>query len=174
MAKRLVELHGGTIRAASAGAGKGATFTVALPAIEQPAAAAAGSAGAPAAHAGARRILLIEDNRDARDTLAALLRLSGHDVRTAQNGAEGIEIAASSALDFILVDIGLPDIDGYEVARRLRSDPSARQARLLAITGYGRQEDRRRALAAGFDEHVAKPVELPALEAILRTFAAAA
>ena len=173
MAKRLVELHGGTIRAASAGAGKGATFTVALPAMEQPVSAAGAMAAAPPGQAGARRILVIEDNRDARDSLAALLRLHGHEVHTAQNGAEGIAMARSGALDFVLVDIGLPDIDGYEVARRLR-EHAGRGLRLVALTGYGRQEDRRRALAAGFDEHLAKPVELGALEALLRAFAAAA
>jgi CheY-like chemotaxis protein len=171
MAKRLVELHGGSIRAASAGAGRGATFTVALPAIEQPLGA---GAAAPAGEVGARRVLIIEDNRDARESLAALLRLAGHDVHTAQSGTEGIELACSAALDFVLVDIGLPDLDGYEVARRLRSHPATRRVRLVALTGYGRQEDRRRALAAGFDEHLAKPVELGSLETLLRSFAAAA
>ena len=172
MVKRLVELHGGTIRAASDGPGKGATFAVMLPAIEAPARLAV----APAAPAAARRrrILVIEDNADARESLAALLRLSGHEVSTAHGALEGIEQAFGSAPEVMLVDIGLPDLDGYELARRLRRNPALRRTRLVALTGYGTQEDRRRALAAGFDEHLAKPVELEALEALLRSFPAAA
>jgi len=141
--------------------------------MEEPVGAGAGKA-APVGEGGPRRVLIIEDNRDARESLAALLRLAGHEVRAAQSGTEGIELARSAALDFVLVDIGLPDIDGYEVARRLRSHPAMRRVRLVALTGYGREEDRRRALAAGFDEHLAKPVELRSLETLLRSFAAAA
>ena len=172
MAKRLVELHGGTIRAASAGAGRGAAITVELAAIAPPALHAA-EKPAPAP-AGPRRVLVIEDNADGRETLAALLRLGGHEVHAAENGARGLEAAARVRPHLALVDIGLPDIDGYEVARRLRHDPATRGARLVALTGYGMAEDRRRALAAGFDEHLAKPVELDALEALLRSLPAAA
>ena len=114
-----------------------------------------------------RRILLIEDDDDARDSMAELLRLDGHDVKVASSGNDGVTSASSSAPEFVLVDIGLPDIDGYEVARRLRSNPATSRLRLVAVTGYGTQEDRRSALAAGFDEHLAKPVALDLLKAIL-------
>jgi signal transduction histidine kinase/CheY-like chemotaxis protein len=172
MAKRLVELHEGTIRAASAGPGRGATITVELPATEAPALRAADKP-APAAPA-PRRVLVIEDNADGRETLAALLRLWGHEVHGAEDGARGLEAAARLRPQLALVDIGLPDIDGYEIARRLRADPAMRGMRLVALTGYGMAEDRRRALAAGFDEHLAKPVEPSALEALLRSLPAAA
>jgi len=95
-------------------------------------------------------------------------------VHEAESGAEGLRMALSVAPDVALVDIGLPDLDGYEVARRLREDPATRHIRLVALTGYGTVEDRRRALAAGFDEHLAKPVELASLEALLRSLPAAA
>jgi signal transduction histidine kinase/CheY-like chemotaxis protein len=172
MAKRLVELHGGSIAAASAGAGHGAIFTVTLPAIERPAihTPVPQSDSPPVA----RRILLVEDNADGRESLVSLLRLNGHEVHAAENGAQGIELATSVAPELMLVDIGLPDIDGYEVARRLKSNPATAPLRLVALTGYGTHEDRRRTLAAGFDEHLVKPVELDVLEALLRSLPIAA
>ena len=115
-----------------------------------------------------RRILLIEDDDDARDSMAELLRLDGHDVKVASNGNDGVTSASSSSPEVVLIDIGLPDIDGYEVARRLRSNPTTARLRLVAVTGYGTQEDRKRALAAGFDEHLAKPVEPDELDALLQ------
>jgi signal transduction histidine kinase/ActR/RegA family two-component response regulator len=166
MVKRLVELHDGTIRAASGGADKGAQFTVELPAIERPEDLALVTPHAPT-KAIARRILIVEDDDDARYTLAALLRLGGHEVFAAENGSDGVAMAASLLPDVALVDIGLPDLDGYELARRLRSNQATSRVALVALTGYGTQEDRRAALAAGFDEHLAKPVELEALEAVL-------
>jgi len=114
-----------------------------------------------------RRILIIEDDEDARDSLADLLRLDGHHVTVAGNGADGVASASASTLDFVLVDIGLHDIDGYEVARRLRANSATSRLRLIAVTGYGTQEDRRSALAAGFDEHLAKPVALESLRTLL-------
>jgi CheY-like chemotaxis protein len=108
----------------------------------------------------------VEDNADARASLAALLRTKGYDVATAENGTQGIAMAETDPPDFALIDIGLPDVDGYEVARRLKSLSPDRRPALVAITGYGTREDRRRALAAGFDEHLAKPVELHALESV--------
>jgi signal transduction histidine kinase/ActR/RegA family two-component response regulator len=171
LARRLVEMNDGTIRATSAGRGQGATFTVSLPAIERPA-VADGSAATPLPAAGASRprprILIVEDNPDARESLALLLRLERHEVQTAENGERGLALARAGTADIVLLDIGLPDVDGYEIARRLKADPATRHLWLLAVTGYGTQDDRRRALAAGFDEHLAKPVEPDELEAILQ------
>ncbi len=165
MVKRLVELHGGTVQAKSEGTNHGATFTIELPAIGRPEPISeVSSMTSTAMH---RRILIIEDDDDARDSLAELLRLDGHHVTVASTGAEGVTSASSSTPEFVLVDIGLPDIDGYEVARRLRSNPATSRMRLVAVTGYGTQEDRRSALAAGFDEHLAKPVALELLKAML-------
>ena len=173
MVKRLVELHGGTVHARSDGPNHGATFTVELPAIERPQALAAG--GTPVTlKARPRRVLIIEDDDDARETLAELLRLGGHQVSVARSGVEGVALAGSLAPEFVLIDIGLPDIDGYEVARRLRNNPATASLRLIAVTGYGMQEDRRAALAAGFNEHLAKPVELESLRTLLSEPAAAA
>jgi CheY-like chemotaxis protein len=173
LARRLVELNGGEIGAASEGRGRGATFTVRLPAIEPPAATdAAAVARADAAGPAPPRVLIIEDNDDARESLAWLLRQKGHEVRTAATGQDGLAQARAGSADIVLLDIGLPDIDGYEVARQLKADAATRHLWLLAVTGYGTEEDRRRALAAGFDEHVAKPVEPDELEALLEQHAA--
>ena len=167
LAKHLVDLHGGGIHAASEGVGKGARFIVQLPAIDPPAASPMPLPGK--ADARTRRVLLVEDNRDARESLAVLLRLDGHDVHEAANGVDGIAAAVATTPDIALVDIGLPDIDGYEVSRRLRSNPATAGIFLVALTGYGSQEDRGRALASGFDEHLVKPADLQALEALLRS-----
>jgi signal transduction histidine kinase len=165
MVQRLVDLHDGTVHATSDGVNHGATFTIELPTIERP--AAVSEVNSTAATAMPRRILIIEDDEDARDSLAELLRLDGHNVAVAGNGADGVASATASTPEFVLVDIGLPDIDGYEVARRLRDNPATSHLRLIAVTGYGTQEDRRSALAAGFDEHLAKPVGLESLRALL-------
>lgn len=165
MVKRLVELHGGTVRAKSDGPNSGATFTVELPAIDRPEAIAVTSTADKIA--APRQVVIIEDDDDARDTLAELLRLDSHHVSVARNGTEGVQLVHSSAPEFVLVDIGLPDINGYEVARRLRSDPATSHLQLIAVTGYGTQEDRRAALAAGFNEHLAKPIELAFLKSLL-------
>jgi len=166
LVQRLVMLHGGTVTAYSEGAGKGSCFTVQLPL-----AASAGGAGRalPPRPAGgnACRVLLVEDNEDNRQTLAAVLSIYGFQVTEASDGHLGVRAATAERPDVAVVDIGLPGIDGYEVARRLRAAPETRHIRLIAVTGYGQAEDRERALAAGFDAHLIKPVE-PArlLEAI--------
>jgi signal transduction histidine kinase/CheY-like chemotaxis protein len=165
MAKRLVELHDGTIAALSSGPGGGASFIAEFPLIDRPAEAPA-ARDEPGRRAVPARVLVVEDNADARASLAALLRTKGYDVATAENGTQGIAMAETDPPDFALIDIGLPDVDGYEVARRLKSLSPDRRPALVAITGYGTREDRRRALAAGFDEHLAKPVELHALESV--------
>ena len=156
LVKRLTEMHGGTVSASSAGPGKGAIFTVKLPAVLPPQ-----QRSAPldkAAGPRAQYILIIEDNDDTRQMLHETLVFSGHDVREARDGASGLALAAEAQPDVALIDIGLPDLDGYEVARRLRAAPGGRRMGLIAITGYGQPEDQRRAYEAGFDAHLTKPV----------------
>ena len=127
-----------------------------LPAVDAPARARTEpEASAPVAP---RRVLIVEDNDDARAMLHEALAFSGHDVREARDGASGLALAAQSPPEIALIDIGLPDLDGYEVARRLRAAPGGRRMGLIAITGYGQAEDQRRAYEAGFDAHLTKPV----------------
>ena len=150
---RIVALHGGAISAQSEGAGRGSTFTVRLPRAEAPNAEARGSAAGQSAR---RRVLIIEDEPDARDALRLLLEMDGHDVELAADGSEGLSKLADWRPEVALVDVGLPGLDGYEVARRARSFGMA--GRLVALTGYGQTRDRERARAAGFDLHLVKPV----------------
>ncbi|HTO96634.1 MAG TPA: ATP-binding protein [Myxococcales bacterium] len=155
MVKRLAEMHGGAAAISSGGPGQGTTVTVQLPALER----AAAQPAPPAAPAGgSRRILIIEDNDDAREMLRESLSLSGHEVRDARDGKSGLALAAQSAPEVALIDIGLPDMDGYEVARRLRSSLDGGVV-LVALTGYGQVEDVRRSAEAGFDAHLTKPVD---------------
>jgi len=162
LVRRLVELHGGTVSASSPGNSGGSTFEIRLPRAEA-AAAADTPAHAPVPEAGKPKVLLIEDNDDGREMMATMLASFGYPVLQASDGLEGVRLACAERPDVALVDIGLPGIDGYEVARRLRQDPSARAIRLIALTGYGLEEDQRRVLEAGFDLHLVKPVELHAL-----------
>jgi PAS domain S-box-containing protein len=158
LVRGLVELHGGEVQAASAGPGHGAEFTARLPAEPEPLALAQ----APTPGGGAAkplRILVVEDNRDAADSLCLLLRLRGHEVTVAYSGPAGVQAAASWHPDAVLCDIGLPGLDGYGVAGALRRDPATAAARMIAVTGYGRDDDRRRSREAGFDHHLTKPVE---------------
>jgi signal transduction histidine kinase len=164
LVKRLVELHGGEVSAVSEGEDRGAAFAIRLPAVLGP---AEPSSPAGAARQVPRSVLLVEDNDDARQMLEAALASSGHDVRTARDGASGVALAAASPPDVALIDIGLPDMDGYEVARLIRSGPRGRAVSLVAITGYGRPEDHERAFAAGFDAHLTKPVTLDRLRQAL-------
>jgi PAS domain S-box-containing protein len=156
--KRLVELHEGTVSVDSAGSGRGSEFIVGLPlAARAPAAKAA-----PVLPAGAPRIrkdlLVVDDNRDAANTLAALLETMGHEVRTAYCGSDAISLAVEQPPDAVFLDIGLPGLNGYDVARTLRAAPTMARTRLIAFTGYGHDEDRRRVHEAGFDHHLVKPV----------------
>jgi two-component system CheB/CheR fusion protein len=158
LVKRLVELHGGTVGARSDGRGQGSEFIVRLPVVEH---------GARSAHAKpqlgdrhqTRRILVVDDNADGLETLAMLLELSGHEVRTASDGPGALTAASEFRPDVILLDIGLPGMDGYEVAGRLRTDPALRGVRLIALTGWGQDTDRERSRGAGFDLHLVKPVD---------------
>lgn len=168
LVQRLVMLHGGTVTAHSEGAGKGSTFTVQLPLAADAGGAGSLATARPEQNKGCR-VLLVEDNEDNRQTLAAVLGIYGHTVTEAVDGSEGLQMASSNPPDVAVVDIGLPGIDGYELARRLRAEPATSRVRLIAVTGYGQAEDRARALEAGFDAHLVKPVE-PArlLETIAR------
>ncbi len=166
LARRLVELHGGTIRATSSGvAGQGSTFTVTLPIV------AATVADAPDATAGegqraGLRVLVVDDNRDAADTLGELLVTLGHDAVVVHDGPAALTAAADEAPDLVLLDIGLPGLTGYDVARSLRQRHGA-AVTIVALTGYGQEEDRRRAREAGFDQHLIKPLDLGALDRLL-------
>jgi CheY-like chemotaxis protein len=171
LVRRLVELHGGRVSAYSRGEGQGSTFTVSLPLLMLPAPEpAAPPLPAPPARApglaGARRVLVVEDNRDGAETMAALMEMMGADVRIAHDGPEALRLAQVQLPHLILLDIGLPGIDGYETARRLRGLPDL-HARLVALTGYGAPQDRERAMRAGFDEHLVKPLAPTALQALL-------
>jgi signal transduction histidine kinase/ActR/RegA family two-component response regulator len=169
LVRRLVEMHGGAVSARSAGAGKGATFTVRIPAID--AAVAEGEKDRTASgKTKALRVLVVEDNADNREMMEVALTLDGHEVRGANDGEAGLAEAARWHPHVVLLDIGLPGIDGYAVARRLREDPATRSASLVALTGYGQPEDERRAYAAGFDLHVTKPVDPERLGELLQVF----
>lgn len=165
LVKRLTEMHGGTVSATSPGPGQGATFTVTLPAVLPPAEQAAPSEIAP--RVAPRRVLIVEDNDDTRHMLHEVLAFNGHNVREARDGATALALAAESRPDVALIDIGLPDVDGYEVARRMRAAPGGRSIGLIAITGYGQAEDQRRAYDAGFDAHLTKPVAPERLKQVM-------
>jgi len=166
LVKGLVELHGGEVSVHSEGEGRGAEFLVRLPLDGSAEGLTASSAGAVAAPR-ARRVLVIEDNVDAAEMLGSLVELEGHLVKIAHDGATGIRIARELCPDIVLCDLGLPDISGYDVARELRRDESLRSVRLVALSGYAAPEDVARARAAGFDQHLAKPVGLDRLRTVL-------
>lgn len=166
LAKNLVELHGGDVSVSSAGEGHGSEFVVRLPLLEQPERAAATAKRAPAASE-PRRVLVVEDNVDAATGLRTLLELEGHAVEVAYDGTAGILRARAFRPDVVLCDLGLPGMNGYDVARELSADRALRPSRLVAVSGYATPEDVARAKAAGFDEHLAKPVALDRLRGVL-------
>ena len=159
--KRLIDMHGGSVSATSDGVGRGASFILRLPQIAPPVLATTADAGAQSTP---RRVLVVDDNVDAADSLALLLSCGGHEVEAAYGALQALETALRFRPEVIILDIGLPRMDGYEVARRLRSTAETREARLIALTGYGQREDAARAMAAGFDLHFVKPVDFAALE----------
>jgi PAS domain S-box-containing protein len=169
LVKGLVTLHGGSIEALSDGPGAGSEFIVTLPIDRGLAGSDLDERRAPDASAkpSQRRILVADDNQDAADSLAMLLEAAGHEVRTAHGGETALSVASTFQPAVALLDIGMPDLDGYQVAERIRSAPWGRSMHLIAITGWGQEEDKRRALGAGFDFHLTKPIELHQLEALL-------
>jgi len=164
LVRRLVELHGGSVEAHSAGEGLGSELVVRLPASAAPAPRAT---LAEPSSLRPTRILIVEDNEDARESLRLLLELDGHEVMTAVSGEEGLDQARSYEFMIALVDLGLPGIDGFEVARRLRATARGAELRLVAVSGYGQPLDRKRAQAAGFDAHLVKPVDTDYLRTVL-------
>jgi signal transduction histidine kinase/ActR/RegA family two-component response regulator len=167
LVRRLVELHGGTVEARSDGPGKGSEFLVRIPASAASEEGGTRAAAGTAAGSAPRRILVVDDNRDAADTLRLLLRMMGSDVNTAHDGLEAVAAAAEFRPEVVLLDLGLPKLDGYEAARRIRAQEGGADLFLVALTGWGHEEDRRRSLEAGFDLHMTKPVEFDALRKLL-------
>lgn len=170
MAQTLVSLHGGTITASSPGRGQGSEFEVILPAIEAETSADAARGQdrvTPSEVRLKRRILLVEDNSDALEVLTDLFALWGHEVQAASDGLSAVDAALAMLPDIAFIDIGLPGIDGYEVARRIRADPKGRALKLVALTGYGAPEQRAQAVDAGFNLHLVKPVQPDGLAKLL-------
>jgi CheY-like chemotaxis protein len=171
LTRGLVQLHGGNIEAHSDGAGKGATFTARLPIV-----CASGVAGeaqgerVAATHPQGirRRIVIADDNRDAAESLAVLMRLEGHEVRLAHDGRAARDLIDGFRPDAALLDIGMPGLTGYELARHVREQPQLQGMRLIAITGWGQTADKARALSEGFDVHMTKPVEVSRLVELLQ------
>jgi CheY-like chemotaxis protein len=166
LVKRLVEMHGGSVEAKSEGPGQGSEFVVRLPVVGMPAVQSPqpSSGGEQAAVAAKLRILLVDDNVDAAESLGLLLQIRGHEVRTAPDGVAGLEVAASFRPDVALLDLGMPKLNGYDLARRLRGEAWGKGMVLIALTGWGQEDDRRRTQEAGFDHHLVKPVDPDALQ----------
>jgi CheY-like chemotaxis protein/anti-sigma regulatory factor (Ser/Thr protein kinase) len=169
LVERITALHDGSVQVRSEGLGKGSTFTVILPTVaaREDDGAATGADSGPASAGRAARVMIVDDHLDGAQTLAALLEAQGHDVVVAEDGASGLALAAERATDVFILDIGLPDIDGYELARRLRTGGAGRDALLVALTGYGQAHDRLLSKVAGFDHHFVKPVDIAALNAVI-------
>ncbi len=168
LVRSLVELHGGRVQAFSEGRGRGAEIVVWLPALARAAPPDLAEAGLASKQGPSLRILVIDDSVDSADGLARLLELNGHAVHAAYSGPAALEASREFRPDVVILDIGLPGMDGYEVARRLREQPGSERILLVALTGYGQEEDRRRTSLGGFTHHIVKPVRADALLAILR------
>ena len=166
LVKTLVELHGGSVEARSDGAGRGSEFILRLPCLSDGPAVRPVARPAARTPAARRQVLVVDDNRDAADSLATLLELSGHEVRRAYDGLTAVEIATRLRPDLVLLDIGLPLLNGYEAARRIRQT-CGRRVKLVALTGWGQEEARQRSSDSGFDEHLVKPVELATVNMLL-------
>jgi CheY-like chemotaxis protein len=167
-------MHGGTVEVRSEGRGGGSEFIVRLPGIRADAEAeprvvtgGAGGGGATPERVGSRRVVVADDNADGADSLAALLRLAGHEVRVAYDGPSALEASRAFRPEIVLLDIGLPGMNGYEVARRIRGLRIPGGTLLVAVTGYGQEEDISRSSEAGFDHHLTKPVDIKALRHLL-------
>jgi len=168
LVQRLIQMHGGTVEARSEGQGKGSEFIVRLPALTRPTKdSSAAEAGAREHAQVRRRILVVDDNLDSAESMAMMLKLSGHEVATAHDGLEGLKLAQEFQPDVVLLDIGMPKLDGYEAARSIRQQSWGRDMMLVALTGWGQAEDKRRSHEAGFDAHLVKPVDFDALETLV-------
>lgn len=169
LSRSLVELHGGTIEARSEGLGRGSEFIVRLPVATSDGPVQPEAAAPPSAPPSGRRVLVVDDNEDVRVTTASLLELQGHEVASAADGEQALEVAHSWRPEVVLLDIGLPRIDGYEVARRMRRESWGEELFLVAMTGWGQDKDRQLAYEAGFDAHVTKPADPVRLDELLGT-----
>ena len=167
LVKRLVELHDGTVAAESNGRSAGSRFTVDLPLVRAATDAVAQTSPAIPARSSRRRILIADDNQDALESLHRLLKLQGHEVCSARDGLQALEKGGQFLPDVVLLDLGMPRLNGLEAARQIRAETWGEKAYLIAVTGWGQEEDRRRTREAGFDEHLVKPVEIVALEFLL-------
>jgi CheY-like chemotaxis protein len=166
--KRLVQMHGGTVEARSEGEGKGSEFIVRLPIVLSVMQQERNQhKEAPVRSAARRRVLVVDDNLDAAVSLALMLKLMGHEVRTAHDGLEGVAAAHDFRPDVVILDIGMPRLNGYDACRRIREQPWGRQMVIFALTGWGQQEDKARSQAAGFDGHLVKPVQPGDLKTLL-------
>jgi CheY-like chemotaxis protein len=171
LALRLAQMHGGTIEAKSEGIGKGSEFTLLLfLSANQNSTEAATDIEIPSLK---KKILIVDDNQDAADTFGLVLQTLGADVRVAHNGFEALEILPQYEANVLLLDIGMPDMDGYQLARQIRSRFPDRRTPMIALTGWGQDEDRRKAKDAGFDGHLVKPVEVSALQKLLESIESA-
>ena len=168
LAKTLIELHGGSVAAASEGVGKGSEFTIRLRLAPKPVLVPrAVDADADVPHQIARRILVADDNADAAESLALILRLRGHQVRTADHGQAAIEVAAEFRPEVVILDLGMPKINGYDAARHIRWEQWGKNVLLIALSGWGQPDDRQRSVEAGFDHHLTKPADLQELATII-------
>jgi CheY-like chemotaxis protein len=166
LVQRLVELHRGSVAASSDGPGKGSEFVVRLPLAPEAAATNPPAPAAPAASPG-RRILIVDDNRDSANSLAELLHLRGHETHVAHDGLEALQLVARVQPEVALLDLGLPRMSGYEVAQQIRAQEDGADIVLIALTGWGQEEDRRRSREAGFDLHMTKPIEFAVLAGLI-------
>jgi len=170
LVKGLIALHRGAVEASSAGPGRGSTFTLRLPAdavVTCPHVLAQPAGGPLEATSRSGKIIVVDDNRDAAETLGSILTEWGHEVLLAHGGLAALELGARASADAFILDIGMPDLSGYEVARRIRAEPWGKRILLLAVTGWGQAEDIARAKQAGFDEHLTKPVDMTQVASIL-------
>ena len=169
LVRRLTELHGGSVEAVSEGLGRGSEFVIRIPCFEERVESEGSDPGVVSVHARhpARRILVVDDNRDSAESLMLLLRLSGHEVLVVHDGLAAVEAAGTWNPEVVLLDIGLPEMDGYEVAMKLRERQNGKRLTLIAVTGWGQDADRQRSREAGFDAHLTKPVETTMLQKLL-------
>ena len=173
LARQFAEMHGGSVQAYSAGPGRGSRFVVTLPASVEATPAAAPQAPAASADArGALQVLVVDDNVDAADALQTLFQLEGHRADVAYDGQQALQAISHSWPQLIVMDLGMPGMDGYETARQIRQLAHGRPALMIALTGWGQGDARQRTLEAGFDHHLTKPVDFEAIDALLQQYLA--